>query len=250
MSVAPLLVSFALAASGTASRAPARVPARPKEAKAPAAKSASIMGVVTFKGPVPQAATQDRSSDPACGANTPDEAVSVKDGKLANVLVRVGDAPRPSTPPPAPAIIDQQACTYRPRVVGAQDGQKVLIRNADGTLHNVHTYLEKRSASGKPLTGFNKAQPPGSPPISETFKAAGGVLSVKCDIHPWMQSWVVPVENGFFAITGEDGAFAIDGLEPGTYTLTAWHESYGTRQETVTVPAKGGVRVPIAFGEK
>jgi carboxypeptidase family protein len=53
---------------------------------------------------------------------------------------------------------------------------------------------------------------------SETPGACGGVLP-----HP------------FFATTGEDGAYTIEHLPSGTYTIEAWHEKYGTRAATVTV---------------
>ncbi|MBX5484195.1 MAG: carboxypeptidase regulatory-like domain-containing protein [Myxococcaceae bacterium] len=216
-------------------------------AKPAPAKSPSISGVVAFRGAPPATAMIDRSSDPACGANAPDEKVQVKGGRLANVLVRVVGAPKPSQPPASPVIIDQTGCMYRPRVSGALDGQKILVRNADGTLHNVHAWLGKKSGAGKPLTAFNKAQTPGSPPISESFNAADGVLSVQCDIHPWMQAWVVPVESSFFAVTGPDGTFAIGGLPPGTYKLVAWHESLGTQEQQVKVPAHGGATVTFTY---
>ena len=39
----------------------------------------------------------------------------------------------------------------------------------------------------------------------------------------------------FFSVSGEDGSFAINGLPPGTYTIEAWHEKYGTQTQQVTV---------------
>jgi hypothetical protein len=43
------------------------------------------------------------------------------------------------------------------------------------------------------------------------------------------------VSHPFFGVSGEDGAFAIQGLPAGTYVLEAWHEKYGTQTQTVTV---------------
>ena len=37
------------------------------------------------------------------------------------------------------------------------------------------------------------------------------------------------------ALTGQDGAFTLEGLPPGKYTVTAWHERFGTQSQEVTV---------------
>ena len=50
-----------------------------------------------------------------------------------------------------------------------------------------------------------------------------------------MSSWVCVTRYPFYAVTGEDGAFALEKLPPGEYTIEAWHEAYGTKTQTVTV---------------
>ena len=71
-----------------------------------------------------------------------------------------------------------------------------------------------------------KADP--QPKAPETFK-------VKCDVHPWMTGWVAIFDHPYFAVTADDGTFAIKGLPDGTYTLQAWHERFGTQSQKVTV---------------
>jgi len=39
----------------------------------------------------------------------------------------------------------------------------------------------------------------------------------------------------FFAVSKQDGSFTITGLPPGTYTIEAWHEKFGTQTATVTI---------------
>ena len=36
-------------------------------------------------------------------------------------------------------------------------------------------------------------------------------------------------------MTDSTGEFSITGLPPGTYTVTAWHERFGTKSQEVTV---------------
>ncbi len=77
------------------------------------------------------------------------------------------------------------------------------------------------------------------PTVPEIFK-------VKCDVHPWMTGWVAVFDHPYFAVTGDDGAFTIKGLPDGTYTLQAWHERYGTKDQTVVVKA-GVATADFAF---
>ena len=56
------------------------------------------------------------------------------------------------------------------------------------------------------------------------------MIPVKCNVHPWMRSYIGVVGHPFFAVTGDDGTFTIKGLPPGTYTLEAWHEKFGTKE--------------------
>jgi len=223
-------------APGAAARGPvAQAPAAAPKAEAPAAQpappvtgGATVRGTVTFKGTPPTPASVTPSDDPACdGMALKDESVLVKDGKLANVLVRVrGLVPR--SHPAQPALIDQQQCTYTPRVQGVTAGQPVLIKNSDGTLHNA------RALTGT-KTVFNVAQPPNAKAVPRPLPADAEVIRLKCDIHPWMAAWVVVNPNPYFATSGADGSFSIEHLPEGTYTLEAWHETFGTQTAEVTV---------------
>jgi hypothetical protein len=125
-------------------------------------------------------------------------------------------------------VIDQLKCTYTPRVLGAQAGQPIQVKNSDQTMHNV-----RGMAGTKPI--FNMAQPPSMPPVSKPAPADADVLTLKCDVHPWMKAFVVVSPHPYFSTTGEDGAFNISGLPAGTYTLEAWHETLGTKTAQVTV---------------
>jgi hypothetical protein len=233
-------------------RAPATTPApgQPETQAVPAAReesppvprgpTGSLRGTVTFKGVAPTPAAMAFSSDPACeGMERTDQSVRVKNGRLENALVRVrGEVKgQPSTPVP-PAVIDQHQCTYRPRVQGAVAGQPVVIKNSDGTLHNVRGYAGAKSV-------FNVAQPPMAKAMQRPLPMDVEVIRLKCDIHSWMTAWVVVNPNPYFATTNAEGSFDLEEVPVGTYTLEAWHEALGTKTAQVTV--KEGQQATVAF---
>jgi plastocyanin len=219
-------------ATGQAAQTPTPTPAAPAQPQTlPATVGKStIRGVVKFNGAPPAAADIAPSSDPACeGMALKDAAVLVKDGKLQNVLVRVKGSVA-GTPVAAgdPVVIDQQKCTYTPRVQGAQAGQMIQVKNSDQTLHNVRAVAGTKSI-------FNLAQPPAGAPVTKPVPSETDLVQFKCDVHPWMKAFVAVSTHPYFSTTGEDGSFSIKGLPAGTYTLEAWHESFGTKTAEVTV---------------
>jgi plastocyanin len=215
--------------------------APPPEEKPAPRTGGSVHGVVSFKGKPPAPSAIPAGTDPNCeGMDLEDQPVQVKDGKLANVVVRVrGQVPGQHAPAAdSMVVVDQNRCMYKPRVQGALVGQPLVLMNSDSTVHNV-----RGTAGAKPL--FNVMQPPLK--TRETMPLGGDaeIIRLKCDIHPWMTAWVVMNPNSFFTTSEEDGAFTLEGVPPGSYTLEAWHETLGTRTAQVTV--QEGQRAEVSF---
>lgn len=208
-----------------------------------AVRAEVLSGVVEFTGTPPPVTKLDRSADDFCAKKTAnDEAVVVKDKKLVNVWVHVTKgAPDSKAPADAPEVmVDQQDCTYHPRVQAALVGQKVVAKNNDPILHNVHTYLG-------PATVFNKGMPNAqAKPITHQADK-DGVIRWKCDVHPWMRAFIGVNKNPYQAVTGGDGSFKIADIPPGTYTVEAWHEKFGAKTVQVTVEAGKAATASFKF---
>ena len=197
----------------------------------PTASSAeSLSGAVEFTGTPPAVSKLDRSADDFCAKKpADDETVVVKNKKLVNVWVHVTKgAPDSTAPAGAPeVVVDQKDCTYHPRVAMAVVGQTIVAKNNDPILHNVHTYLG-------PATVFNKGMANAAAKPITHVASKDGVIRWKCDVHPWMRAFIGVNKNPYQAVTGDDGSFKID-LPPGSYTLEAWHETFGVKTAEVTV---------------
>ncbi len=191
----------------------------------------TISGKVTLSGTPSTPQVIDMSKEPGCLKLNPKRRVTedtVTGDTLKNVVVFIsGGAGVPTTPPATPVTLNQQNCHYTTRVLAFQVGQEVKITNSDPLTHNIHPM---------PVTNreWNKVQLKGSPPLSSSFDRPE-FIPVKCNIHHWMRAYFAVMGTGYFAVTGEDGLFTLPDLPPGKYTVTSWHETYGTRNQEITV---------------
>lgn len=198
-----------------------------------------VIGKVTLSGSLPKPKPLDLSKEPACvkmhaaDPLVPENVVTGQGNSLRNVVVYISaGAPYPGPVPASPAIFDQQGCHYTTHVLAFRVGQEVKISNSDPLSHNIHPMAKINRE-------WNKIQPPGTPAFSYAYDNEE-FIPVKCNIHPWMQGYFAVLRTPFFAVTGGDGTFEIPDLPPGHYTVTAWHETFGSKSQEIIVNSGGG----------
>jgi hypothetical protein len=222
--------------------------------KVNAAGEGSITGSVKLSGAAPHMKGIDMSKDPYCSKAhesspaTMENVMVGSNGGLQNVVLYISDGlsgDAANAVPSEEPTFDQHNCMYVPHVIAVDVNQKFKVTTSDQTTHNIHPL----PAPGGGNIGWNKSQPPGAPPIEASWKAPEVAISVKCNIHPWMHGWHVVVK-GPYAITDGNGSYTIKNVPPGSYTVTAWQEEYGTQTQKVTVAGGAAGKADFTFKGK
>ena len=66
------------------------------------------------------------------------------DGGLGDVVVSLQGVSGKSTGASAPPVVlDQKGCLYTPQILAVQTGQKLIVKNSDPCVHNVHDQADR-----------------------------------------------------------------------------------------------------------
>ena len=210
-----------------------------------------IVGVITLKGTPPaEKEITPLMENPDCAkmhTTTPTThfyVVGAK-GELADVVVSLKGVTGKSTgASAAPAVLDQKGCLYTPQILAVQTGQKIVVKNSDMCVHNVHC---TPAVAGD--AEHNDVQMAGGPDLTYAFPQPEMFLRFKCDVHPWMFAWVSVFDSPYFCVSGPDGKFVIKNVPPGKYTVEAAHRKLGTQTQDVEVK-DGEVTANFSFAVK
>jgi hypothetical protein len=212
--------------------------------RVPGKSAGTIGGTVTYTGTPPKMKPIDMAKEPACVSQHPtpimtESVVTGPGNLLENVVVYVSAGDQPGAAPTKAGRYDQKGCEYIPHVAVLQPNQPLDIYNNDPISHNIHPLAVTNAE-------WNKSQPPGTPPLHVSY-AKPEFIRVKCNVHPWMAGYFAVLNTPHHATTGADGKYSLDGLPPGKYTVTAWHERFGTQSQDVTVTGGQTPNVNFVF---
>jgi plastocyanin len=188
---------------------------------------ATLRGQFVYDGSPPTPEPYNVTKEPEIcapgGHAPPQEKLVVAEGTsgIKNVAIYLRDASRvheSAQSKTEPAVFDQKECVFLSHVLGVTVGQPIEIKNSDPTGHN--TKIEGRANT------FNQTIPAnGSIPFTPQREEAAPA-PVTCSIHPWMNAYILPRKNAYFAVTDENGNFEIANLPAGEpIELQVWHES-------------------------
>lgn len=146
----------------------------------------------------------------------------------SRAVVYIDAAPRQAFDPlPAGRVrLDQRNQTFEPHLLAVTVGTTVDFPNDDPIFHNVMS-LARGNA-------FDLGRYPKGQSRSVRFDTPG-IVPVVCDIHAHMSAYILVFSHPFFAITDDDGRFAIPNIPSGTYTLKVWSELGSVDAKRVTV---------------
>ena len=215
----------------------------------PVADGGRIVGTVRATGALPAdgTITPDSAAARVCGATFPERALSTRGGGVAGAAVWLVDIrsgkPLPTMRRHALALA---RCALTPRLLTVPAGGALLVNGQDAMPSRIRfarfpgglVVLESR------MTGAGQVIP------SAAVVAEPGAVEARGLDHPWLRAWVLAFDHPYFATTDASGAFALDSVPPGSYTLVAWHERLGRVEQRVTVGAGAAAEVTVELGAR
>ena len=194
---------------------------------------ATFKGKFTLAGEAPprQPLKVDKETDVCAPGGRPvysEELVVDSSGGIKDVVIYVTsklpeDEPwtHPSMKPGTltePVIFDQKECIFLTHMVAMRTSQPLQILNSDPIGHNTNLSPGKNS-------GFNQIIPAGGKMNYQPTSEENAPFSAVCSIHPWMGSYILIRNNGYFAVTAPDGTFEIPNLPAGVeLEFRVWQE--------------------------
>ena len=134
---------------------------------------------------------------------------------------------------PAPTkqpVMDQKGLMFQPHIMVVQQGATVDFLNSDSVAHNVFW----SSVGGNKKLSHNLGTWPKGEKRAFKFDTPGAV-PLLCNVHPEMAGYIVVAPTPYYAQTDRSGAYKIENVPDGSYTVTAWHEGAKNQSKPVNV---------------
>lgn len=190
----------------------------------------TIEGTVTFSGNVP--VKKVIPGDPeVCGSPRDEAQIKVgDDGGVKNAVVYLKgiDSGKPWPEQSEPPTLNNRDCRFIPQMLVMRPGT-LRVTNFDPVFHNTHAFYG-------PRTAFNVALSRKGMEIKQTLRRPG-MVRVECDEHGHMHARILVARNPYSHVTDQDGAFVLEDVPPGEYTLVGYQRTTGPKEVKVQVKA-------------
>ena len=110
--------------------------------------------------------------------------------------------------------MDQRGLRFVPFVLPVQAGTSVAFPNSDNVRHHVYSFSPAKRFELRLYAGNH---------TSTVLFDKPGIVTLGCNIHDWMVSYVYVLDTPYFAKTGADGLAHLGDLPAGTYVARLWH---------------------------
>lgn len=131
-------------------------------------------------------------------------------------------------------------------VIGFRNGENILLENTDPIKHEITTY-EVKSAGYKTQRSNRNLLGDSSQLRQVYVKNGSSEFLIKCNLHPFLQTRGIILDNPYYAVTDAEGRFNISEIPPGTYEVMAWHPFIPTKKGTITIAAGQEARIDFEF---
>jgi hypothetical protein len=205
----------------------------------------TVTGVVEFAGPPPRDTVTSVTRDHrVCGTSIRQAIARTSGNRLAGALVWLSDI-REGRPLPLSRRFElvQSDCKFDPIVQAVIAGGALNVRAHDPIISR-SVVVDTRTLDTLAVLPFTDA---GEVIPLDVQLRQPALLEVSSTTHPWMRAWVAVFDQPYFAESGADGTFRLEGVPPGTYTVRAWHPRYGVTSDSTNVSANAADSVTLAF---
>jgi plastocyanin len=145
---------------------------------------------------------------------------------------------------PAPekhVAMDQKSLLFQPHSIVVLVGTTVDFLNGDNVQHNIFW----PSVAGNKKASHNMGTWPKGEIRSFRFDTPG-IVPLLCNVHPEMSGYIVVTPTPYYAEADASGAYKIDNVPDGSYTVTAWREGMKSQSKPTTVASNTTVDFTLA----
>jgi len=190
----------------------------------------NLQVIIKFEGEFNPIVLPNRIDSASCGNTTTQnivelgsakelkDAVAWLEGKNLNAL-------QPDDKTDATLVISH--CQLKPRVLIVSPSQNIRLRTEDPLSFDIHLEANLNRLR-------NWIIPPNLAEVLFSLDKAE-IVSLRDELHPWIQSFVVVKQHSFVAKSDERGIAKISKVPQGQYQLMLWHPGLGRNPESKSI---------------